>query len=252
MHLFALQATDMICNNLIITALPNPTYCWLTPLKGWQRYLTPLTLNISAIDLWQWLKAVTGDKPWSFMGNPAEVVRLKRLFGTLINIGWQMVEAAGGYNPSATCSCLPFSEGQLEYDRQFMAALTETLKRYSSHIRRLYPSEITRPILFLQRFFHYSPVETWLDILDEWEEYGLSRTGICEATGDCLEITRYELMESLLECYWYMLTELAENPESTEPSPKMSHEPVENAAIKTPPNRHWYTRYKRPGKEKPA
>eukprot|EP01036_Dinobryon_divergens_P004018 gene4018-5306_t len=38
-------------------------------------------------DLWQWLKAVTSDEPWSFMGNPAEVVRLKRLFGTFINIG---------------------------------------------------------------------------------------------------------------------------------------------------------------------
>lgn len=205
-------------------------------------------------DLWQWLKAVTSNEPWSFMGNPAEVVRLKRLFGTLINIGWQMVEAAGGYDPPSTTSYLPFSESQLKYNRQFMTELTGTLQLYDSHIRRLHPAEITRPILFLQRFFHYSPVETWLDILEDWEEYGLSRTSICEGTGDCMEITRYELLESLLECYWYMLTELDDKPDPTAPSPDTcrKNEPAENKAIKKPTTRQWYTRYNLVGKSKPG
>jgi hypothetical protein len=205
-------------------------------------------------DLWQWLKAVSSGEPWSFMGNPAEVVRLRRWFSTFINIAWQMVEASVGHDPSAATSFLPFSEGQVKHDRQFMAELTGTLQRYNYHIRRLHPAEITRPILFLQRFFHYSPVKTWLDILEDWEEYGLSRTGICEGSGDCLEITRYEFLESLLECYWYMLTELDDKPGSTAPSPDMyqKDEPTVNPPIKKPPTRQWYTRYTRPGTEKPG
>lgn len=160
-------------------------------------------LDFIRVELWQFLKAVTTEKPFSFLGDPSTVLCLERHLQKIIKACRLLLEVAeeDGGEPY-TSDFEPFSHAQIEADRQYMRDVRELNDRYCGMIRRLSLAETKRPILAIKRVFHTYSYDQWQEILEDWVEYGLSKVSICEATGECVEIIQYELMESLLEAVY--------------------------------------------------
>ncbi|WP_202405920.1 HEPN domain-containing protein [Hufsiella ginkgonis] len=152
------------------------------------------------LELWQLLKAVTISRPWSFMGDPSGVLLLDKLLTKLITAGRLMLnvaEAEGLDIPNTNYE--PFSRQRNEADRQYLLDLEQVHDRYNNTIRRLSLAEAEQPIIAIRQFFANYSYEEWKVILNGWLEYGLGKMSICEATGQCLEVEQYELLEMLLE-----------------------------------------------------
>lgn len=160
-------------------------------------------LEYLRVELWHFLKAVTTEKPFSFLGDPSTVLTMEKHLNKIITacrLILDVEEDQQGDLPAEDFQ--PFSQQQIEADRQCMKNLRELNDQYGGMIRRLTLAETERPILAIKRFFKAYKYEEWQEILADWVEYGLSKVSICEATGECAEIIQYELLESLLEAIY--------------------------------------------------
>jgi HEPN domain-containing protein len=160
-------------------------------------------LEYIRVELWQFLKAVTTEKPFSFLGDPSTVLCLERHLQKIIKACRLLLDVAeeDGIDLN-TSDFQPFSHAQIEADRQYMRDVRELNDRYSGMIRRLSFAETEQPLLAIKRVFDTYSYNQWQEILEDWVEYGLSKVSICEATGECAEIIQYELLESLLEAVY--------------------------------------------------
>ncbi|MHA4740572.1 HEPN domain-containing protein [Dyadobacter sp. MSC1_007] len=157
-------------------------------------------LDYMRVELWEFLKSVTTERPFSFMGDPSTVLCLKRHLHKIITACRLLLDVADDEeNDLVAVDFQPFSQEQIEADKQHMRGLRELSDRYGGEIRRLTLAETERPILAIKRVFNVYSYDEWQGILEDWVEYGLSKVSICEATGECAEIIQYELLESLLE-----------------------------------------------------
>lgn len=170
-------------------------------------FFQPGDLDYFRVDLWQWLKAVTCEKPFSFRGEPSTVVTLQKQLTKIIFASRLMLDVAQTLGEDLSCNNFqPFSEAQIANDRRYMREIKELTAKYGGTIRRLTLLEAERPILAIQRFFNANSLEEWSEILDEWVEYGLSKVSICEATGESAQVFQYELLESLLEATYLIMS----------------------------------------------
>ncbi|SEJ32974.1 HEPN domain-containing protein [Dyadobacter sp. SG02] len=160
-------------------------------------------LDFIRVELWQFLKAVTTEKPFSFLGDPSTVLCLQRHLQNIIKACRLLLDAAedGGTDLHAG-DFQPFSHAQIQADRQYMRDIRELNDRHGGMIRRLSLAETEQPLLAIKRVFNTYSYDRWQEILEDWVEYGLSKVSICEATGECVEIIQYELLESLLEAVY--------------------------------------------------
>ncbi|MGX5855995.1 HEPN domain-containing protein [Dyadobacter jiangsuensis] len=160
-------------------------------------------LEFVRVELWQFLKAVTTEKPFSFLGDPSTVLCLERHLKKIIRACRLLLDVAEedgiGLN---TSDFQPFSHAQIEADRQYMRDVRELNDRHGGMIRKLSLAETEQPLLAIKRVFDTYSYEQWQGILEDWVEYGLSKVSICEATGEFVEIIQYELLESLLEAVY--------------------------------------------------
>ena len=169
-------------------------------------FFQPGDLEYFRVDLWQWLKAVTCEKPFSFRGEPSTVVTLQKQLTKMISASRLMLDVAKTFGEDVSRNNFqPFSDEQIADDRQYMREIKELTAKYGGTIRRLTLLEAERPILAIRRFFNAHSVEEWSEILDEWVEYGLSKMSICEATGESAQVFQYELLEALLEAFSLIL-----------------------------------------------
>lgn len=160
-------------------------------------------LEFIRVELWQFLKAVTTEKPFSFLGDPSTVLCLERHLKKIIRACRLLLDVAEEDDIELnTSNFQPFSQAQIEADRQYMRDVRELNDRHSGMIRRLSLTETEQPLLAIKRVFNTYDYDQWQEILEDWVEYGLSKVSICEATGECAEITQYELLESLLEAVY--------------------------------------------------
>ena len=160
-------------------------------------------LDYMRVELWEFLKSVTTERPFSFMGDPSTVLCLERHFQKIIMACRLLLEVAEDDGAHLNISDLqPFSHAQIEADRQYMRDVRELNDRYGGTIRRLSIAETEQPLLAIKRVFEIYSYDQWQQILEDWVEYGLSKVSICEATGECAEIIQYELLESLLEAVY--------------------------------------------------
>lgn len=170
-------------------------------------FFQPGDLDYFRVDLWQWLKAVTCERPFSFRGEPSTIITLQKQLTKIILASRMMLDAAQAFGEDVSCDRFqPFSEGQIASDRQYMREIKELTTKYGGAIRRLTLLEAERPILAVSRFFDAHSLEEWNEILDEWVEYGLSKISICEAIGESAQVFQYELLESLLEATYLIIT----------------------------------------------
>jgi hypothetical protein len=175
-------------------------------------FFQPGDLDYFRVDLWQWLKAVTCEKPFSFRGEPSTVVTLQKQLTKIILASRMILDVAQTLGEDVSFDRFqPFSEEQIASDRKYMREIKELTTKYAGTIRRLTLLEAERPILALSRFFDAHSLEEWNEILDEWVEYGLSKMSICEATGESAQVFQYELLESLLEATYLITTRRAVN-----------------------------------------
>jgi len=160
-------------------------------------------LEFLRVELWQFLKAVTTEKPFSFLGDPSTVLCLERHLQKIIKACRLLLDVAEENGAQLnTIDLQPFSYAQIEADRQYMRDVRELNDRHGGMIRRLTLAETEQPLLAIKRVFSTYSYEQWQEILEDWVEYGLSKVSICEATGECVEIIQYELLESLLEAVY--------------------------------------------------
>jgi|GEM_PF-1168330 len=152
------------------------------------------------VELWQFLKAVTTERPFSFLGDPSTVLCLERHLQKILKACRLLLDVAeeDGIDLN-TSDFQPFSHAQIEADRQYMRDIRQLEDRHGGMIRRLSLAETEQPLLAIKRVFDTYSYNQWQEILEDWVEYGLSKVSICEATGECAEIIQYELLESLLE-----------------------------------------------------
>ncbi|MGN7885391.1 HEPN domain-containing protein [Dyadobacter sp. 22481] len=155
------------------------------------------------VELWQFLKAVTTEKPFSFLGDPSTVLCLERHLQKIIKACRLLLDVAEDAGTDLNAGDFqPFSHAQIEADRQYMRDVRELNDRHGGMIRRLSLAETEQPLLAIKRVFGIYSYDQWQEILEDWVEYGLSKVSICEATGECAEIIQYELLESLLEAVY--------------------------------------------------
>ncbi|MCF0075352.1 HEPN domain-containing protein [Dyadobacter sp. CY261] len=160
-------------------------------------------LEFVRVELWQFLKAVTTEKPFSFLGDPSTVLCLQRHLQKIISACRLLLDVAeDGETDLHAGDFQPFSHAQIEADRQYMRDVRELNDRHGGMIRRLSLAETEQPLLAIKRVFDAYSYDQWQGILEDWVEYGLSKVSICEATGECAEIIQYELLESLLEAVY--------------------------------------------------
>jgi len=160
-------------------------------------------LEFVRVELWQFLKAVTTEKPFSFLGDPSTVLCLQRHLQKIISACRLLLDVAEDDGTDLhTGDFQSFSHAQIEADRQYMRDVRELNDLYDGTIRRLSLAETEQPLLAIKRVFEIYSYDQWQEILEDWVEYGLSRVSICEATGECVEIIQYELLESLLEAVY--------------------------------------------------
>jgi HEPN domain-containing protein len=160
-------------------------------------------LDYMRVELWEFLKSVTTERPFSFMGDPSTVLCLERHFQKILTACQLLLDVAEDDGIDLNTSDLqPFSHAQIEADRQYMRDVRDLNDRYGGMIRRLTLAETEQPQLAIKRVFEIYSYDQWQQILEDWVEYGLSKVSICEATGECAEIIQYELLESLLEAVY--------------------------------------------------
>ncbi|SDH36246.1 HEPN domain-containing protein [Dyadobacter soli] len=160
-------------------------------------------LEFIRVELWQFLKAVTTEKPFSFLGDPSTVLCLQRHLQKMIKACRLLLDVAEGAGTDLNAGDFqPFSHAQIQADRQYMRDVRELNDRHGGMIRRLTLAETEQPLLAIKRVFNTYSYDQWQEILEDWVEYGLSKVSICEATGECAEIIQYELLESLLEAVY--------------------------------------------------
>ncbi|WP_353720141.1 HEPN domain-containing protein [Dyadobacter sp. 676] len=154
-------------------------------------------------ELWYLLKAVTTDQPFSFQGDPSAVLYLGRQLSSIIKASKLMLEVAREQNEVFPTGSFPaFSPERIAADRQYLRDIGALNEQYGGAIRRLTFAEAERPILAIKRVFDSYDYDDWQRILEDWIEYGLGRVSICEATGECVEVVQYELLETLLEAIY--------------------------------------------------
>jgi hypothetical protein len=169
-------------------------------------FFQPGDLEYLRVDLWHWLKAVTGEKPFLFRGEPSTVISLWKQLTKMINTGRLILETSHMREDERQRSCFrPFSEEQIASDFQYMRELKQLTVKYNGTIRRLSLLESEQPVLAIKRFFDAYSQDDWNQILEDWVEYGLSKMSICEATGECNEVLQYELLEALAEAFSLIL-----------------------------------------------
>ncbi|GGH26840.1 hypothetical protein GCM10007423_12130 [Dyadobacter endophyticus] len=169
-------------------------------------FFQPGDLEYLRVDLWHWLKAVTGDKPFLFRGEPSTVISLWKQLTKMIDTGRLILDTTGIHeDEKQRNSFSPFSEEQIAKDFQYMREIKQLTAKYNGTIRRLSLSESEQPVLALKRFFEAYSQDDWTQILEDWVEYGLSKMSICEATGECNEVHQYELLEALAEAFSLIL-----------------------------------------------
>jgi HEPN domain-containing protein len=157
-------------------------------------------LDYMRIELWHLLKAVTTDRPFSFQGDPSTVLCLGELFNKMITACRLMLDVAQTEGDDLPSNSFPaFSPQQIAADRQSLRDMKELNSKYGGMIRRLSLAETQRPVLAIKRVFDIYSYDHWPRILEDWVEYGLGKVSICEATGECVEVIQYELLETLLE-----------------------------------------------------
>lgn len=166
----------------------------------------PGDLEYLRVDLWHWLKAVTGERPFLFRGEPSTVISLHKQLSKMIDTGRLILDTTGALGDNKQHSNFPpFSEEQIANDFQYMREIKQLTVKYNGTIRRLSLSEAERPVLAIRRFFNAYSQDEWNQILEDWVEYGLSKMSICEATGECNEVFQYELLEALVEAFSLIL-----------------------------------------------
>lgn len=163
-------------------------------------------LEYLRVDLWHWLKAVTGEKPFLFRGEPSTVISLWKQLTKMIDTGRLILDTTDMNEGEKQCnSVLPFSAEHIANDFQYMREIKQLTTKYNGTIRRLTLAEAERPVLAFKRFFDAYSQDDWNQILEDWVEYGLSKMSICEATGECNEVHQYELLEALAEAFSLIL-----------------------------------------------
>ncbi|WP_342088062.1 hypothetical protein [Dyadobacter sp. OTU695] len=169
-------------------------------------FFQPGDLEYLRVDLWHWLKAVTGERPFLFRGEPSTVISLYKQLSKMIDTGKLILDTTGALGDDKQPSNFPpFSEEQIENDFQYMREIKQLAAKYGGTIRRLSLLEAEQPVLAIKRFFDAYSQDAWNQILEDWVEYGLSKMSICEATGECNEVFQYELLEALVEAFSIIL-----------------------------------------------
>lgn len=179
-------------------------------------------------ELWYLFKAVTTDQPFSFQGDPSAVLYLGRQLNSIITACKLMLEVARKRKEVFPTDSFPaFSPQRIAADRQYLRDIGVLNEQHCGAIRRLTLAEAERPILAIKRVFDSYDYDDWQRILEDWIEYGLGRVSICEATGECVEVVQYELLETLLEAI-YLVHSQGEQDLSSVPT---AAEPAQSHAI---------------------
>lgn len=160
-------------------------------------------LKYLRLELWLWFKSATDSAPWSFLGDPSMVLWINNHLIDVMTAGRALLDAAETVGTDLELDdYTPFSDEQTLADRVYMRNLEEIEEIYKGKIRRLTLDEAEQPLLAIKRFFNANDFEKWKEILTQWMEYALSKTSICEATGECIEVYQYELLECLIEAIY--------------------------------------------------
>jgi hypothetical protein len=94
-------------------------------------------LDFIRIELWHFLKAVTTEKPFSFLGDPSTVLCLERHLQKVITACRLLLDVAEDDGTDlCTGNFQPFSPAQIEADRQYMRDIRELNDRHGGMIRR--------------------------------------------------------------------------------------------------------------------
>jgi hypothetical protein len=95
-------------------------------------------LDFIRVELWQFLKAVTTEKPFSFLGDPSTVLCLQRHLQKITKACRLLLDVAEEDGVELnTIDPQPFSQAQIEADRQYMRDVRELNDRHGGMIRRL-------------------------------------------------------------------------------------------------------------------
>ncbi|HEY1009880.1 MAG TPA: HEPN domain-containing protein [Daejeonella sp.] len=160
-------------------------------------------LKYMRMELWLWFKSATDSAPWSFLGNPSIVLSIKEHLMDVMTAARALLDAAEAVQTDLELDDFaPFSEAQTLADRVYMRNLGEIEETYKGKIRRLTLEETEEPLLAIKRFFIAHSFEEWTEILTQLMEYALSKTSICEATGEGIGVGQYELLEGLIEAIY--------------------------------------------------
>lgn len=160
-------------------------------------------LKYMRMELWLWFKSATDSAPWSFLGNPSIVLSIKEHLMDVMTAARALLDAAEAIQTDLELDDFaPFSEEQALADRVYMRNLGEIEETFKGKVRRLTLEETEEPLLAIKRFFIAHSFEEWTEILTQMVEYALSKTSICEATGEGIGVVQYELLEGLIEAIY--------------------------------------------------
>jgi len=136
-------------------------------------------LEFVRVELWQLLKAVTTDRPFSFLGDPSTVLCMERHLNKIIRACRLLLNVAEEDDIELnTSNFQPFGQAQIEADRRYMRDLRELSDQHSGMIRRLSLAETEQPLIAIKRVFNTYSYDQWREILEDWVEYGLSKVSI--------------------------------------------------------------------------
>ena len=186
------EATDLVYNEKLKTAREIIA-----------QIFNATNLKYMRMELWLWFKSATDSAPWSFLGNPSIVLSIKEHLRDVMTAARALLDAAEAIQTDLELDDFAsFSEEQALADRVYMRNLGEIEETYKGKVRRLTLEETEEPLLAIKRFFIAHSFEEWSEILTQLMEYALSKTSICEATGEGIGLGHYELLESLIEAIY--------------------------------------------------
>jgi HEPN domain-containing protein len=166
---------------------------------------TDTDLDDLQFDLWNWFRSSFEQKPYHFNGDPSWLLYVKRWLEA-------MMAAAQDLLPDSTIIDLTAS------DKHRLRSYSAICREYDGLVRRLTLDETQMPALFFRRFFAFRNQEQWLELLEEWLEYGLSKSSIRDYTHVDELPEALELLEGLCEACWLLHKDYKESKQAERPA----------------------------------
>lgn len=151
-------------------------------------------------DLWELLKASTGDFCWTYLNEPGTAPALLKHLGRILDSLWLLLKHQEDQNGVIVAPYyLPGSEDQNLRERNELVYLIPVLNLYKGRVRRLSQAEADEPYMAAKLFFKYKSIKEWKDILGCWVEYALSKTSVIETYDNHNFLLEYEYLDKMIE-----------------------------------------------------